>query len=101
MASQIMMFKSDFKIKSKKDAEAFFKMEKGSIVQASNGEYYWCDGVFDYYLSVSGEHRGVYERNISERGDVFSPYFQVLDPVDVIWKTRKYINAKWFWKERY
>ena len=96
----MIVFKGDFKIKSKKDAEAFFKMEKNSVVNASDGEYYWSDGVKDYYLDVNGDSREVYERLVTERGNIFSPYWQVLDPVDVIWKTRKFINNKWFWKER-
>ena len=85
-----------WKIRSKKDAEAFFKMEKGGKVSASDGEFYWADDQFDYYLSVKGKSREVFRRFKSERGNIFSPYWQVLDPVETIWKTRKYINAKWF-----
>lgn len=92
----IMGCQYGWKIRSKKDAEAFFKMEKGGVVNASDGEFYWCDDEKDYYLSVDGKKREVYQRYKSERGNIFSPYWQVLDPVETIWRTRKYINARWF-----
>ena len=95
----LMMCDYGFKIKSKADAKAFFEMKKHSKVSASDGEFYWSDGKEDYYLEVRKDYRGVYSRPCWARGDIFFPYCQELDPLDVIWKTRKYINAKWFTRE--
>jgi len=95
----LMSCKGDFKIRSKKDAQAFFDMKKEGAVHATNGEYYWHDGEMDYYLAVKENYRKVFQRFMSERGNIFSPYWEVLDPVETIWKTRKYINAKWFSNE--
>lgn len=98
MSYSIMMSNYGFKIKSKADAQAFFDMKKGGAVSASDGEFYWNTTTTDYYLAVKGDKRSVFSRPMFERGNIFAPYVQVLDPVETIWKTRKWINAKWFTK---
>lgn len=92
----LIIYTNGFKIRSKDDAKAFFKMKKGSHVEASDGDFYWDDGKHDYYLRVKGNGRDVFSRPVFERGNIFSPYFQEQDPVTVIWNTRKYINRKFF-----
>lgn len=97
----LMSCDGDFKIRSKKDAQAFFDMKKDGPVNATDGEFYWNTTTTDYYLSVNGNTRNVYSRPMFARGDIFFPYCQVTDPVEAIWKTRKYINRKWFNREAY
>lgn len=93
----IMMSNWGFKIKSKADAEEFFMMKKGGKVSASEGEFYWTDGETDYRLEVGKNNfREVATRPVCMRGNIFNPYFIEEDPVSIIWKTRKYINKKWF-----
>lgn len=97
----LMSYSGDFKIRSKKDAQAFFDMKKEGPVHATDGEFYWWDADNDYYLEVRGEYRGVYSRPRFARGNIFFPYCEEINPVGVIWATRKYINRKWFSREAY
>ena len=97
----LMSYSGDFKIRSKKDAQAFLEMRKDGPVHATNGEYYWMDADNDYYLAVRGESRNVYSRPRWARGDIFFPYCQEINPLETIWATRKYINRKWFNREAY
>lgn len=88
-----------FKIKSKADARKLLNMKNESDFGHCETDFYWTDGERDYYISP-GEQL-VYQRFCSERGNPFSPYWQVLDPVETIWKTRKYINDQYFCRERW
>ena len=57
-------------------------------------DFYFHDEVHDYYINP--QMHLVFSRPQFCRGNMFDPYFQVLDPVDTIWRCRKYINAQHF-----
>jgi len=78
----IFCYPSDFRIRTKADAEKFLTISKGC--------FYWCDGLQDYYME-DGE---VQIRPICGRGNIFFPMLVADKPADIIWKTRKHINAK-------
>ena len=89
-----------FKIRSKKDAEHFLHMKDSGDFCHYKGELYWTDGETDYCLDASRE--SVSTRPVAWRGNIFNPYFdEGKGYVDLIWKTRKYINAQWFTKEEW
>lgn len=80
-------------IKSKADAEKF--------VRSFSGEAYISTDDTDY--SIEKDKNGKFiacARNVSERGNIFSPYWQVSnDPVEWVWKNRKMLNH-WMNDER-
>lgn len=79
----IFCYPSDFRIRTKADAEKFLTISKGA--------FHWTDGKTDYIM----EDGRVMTRSVMERGNVFSPYFDDgRGYADLVWKTRKYINAK-------
>lgn len=94
----IFGYRGDFKIRTKSDAKAFLQMAtRRDIFCAVPDELYWNDGKTDYCLDTKDET--VSERSVTERGNIFSPYFCDNDEheaVNTIYKTRKYINARWF-----
>ena len=90
----IKMHPYGFKIRSKKDAERFLHQIEDSGFYSGSGEWYWHSHTQDYCLNVKA--RRVCSRPMSERGNIFSPYLQVLDAVNTIWVTRKYINQQLF-----
>ena len=78
----IFSWPSNFRIKSKADAERFLTISHGTL--------YWTDGETDYCL----EDGKVSTRPVFCRGDIFAPYFRDSNGyADLVWKTRKYINA--------
>lgn len=73
----------DFRIKTKADAEKFLTISKGA--------FYWSDGETDYWM----ENGTVTTRPVWMRGNIFNPYLdEGKGYADLIWKTRKYINAR-------
>ena len=85
----VFIWPAFFKIKSKADAEKMLNM-------ATNTELYWHDDQYDYYLMRVKDVPEVARRPLFERGNIFSPYLVLTDPVQAIWDTRKYINAQIF-----
>ena len=78
---------SDLRIKTKADVMRF--MDKTS------GEMYFTDGVNDYCFEKRPKGEGeISYRSVTERGDIFSPYFGVSrdEAEQIIWKNRKAIN---------
>ena len=73
-------------IKSKADAEKF--------VNSFGGEAYLSTDDTDFTIEKDKHGRFIAcARSVSERGNIFSPYFQVSkDPVDWCWKHRKMLN---------
>ena len=73
-------------IKTKKDVEEFLNSFTG-MTYLDFPEYDVC---------IEGHKDGtlVSYRMKSERGNVFSPYIQLMNPIDVIYKNRKYVNEK-------
>lgn len=99
---KVFCYRSDFRIKTKKDAERFLNMASDPDFAKFNGELYWSDGETDYCLDAKSA--SVSERPVSCRGEIFSPYFddgKKESYINTIWRTRKYINAKWFTEERW
>ena len=79
----IFCYPADFRIKTKADAERFLTISKGA--------FFWCDGTFDYWM----ENGTVKMRPVLMRGSIFNPYLdEGSGYADLIWKTRKYINAE-------
>ena len=85
----VFIWPAFFKIKSKADAEKMLNM-------ATNTELYWHDDQYDYYLMRFPDGPEVARRPLFERGNIFSPYLVLTDPVQAIWDTRKYINHQIF-----
>ena len=85
----IIYYPAGFKIKSRADAHKCVE-----IFRKATGDHYFNDGVFDYYTDKDG----IYERSMTERGNIFSPYFEIvklnntLDAINTVWKLRKAIN---------
>lgn len=79
-------------IKTKDDAKYFIDHFQGDIYVEGDGE--------DINLSSDKKKDGtkvfrVCTRPIKARGDIFFPYFETTDdPVDAVYKYRKYINAQ-------
>ena len=79
----VFCYPSKFRIRSKADAEAFLTISKGA--------FWWSDGETDYWM----ENGTVRTRPVWMRGSIFNPYMdESKGYADLIWKTRKYINAK-------
>ena len=78
----IFCYPSNFRVRTKADAKKFLTISKG--------RFYWCDGDQDYYM----EDGTVLSRPICGRGNMFFPMLVEDKPAEIIWKTRKYINAK-------
>ena len=91
---RIFIWRSGFKIRSKKDAEHFLNCHDSSDFGHAEEDIYWCDEKNDYCLYPKYKRVGV--RSQRERGNIFSPYLILENPVEVIWKTRKYINWQLF-----
>lgn len=94
---RLFMYKVGFKIRSKKDAEHFLSATDSYDFGRVEQEVYWHDDVYDYCLYPKSKEVG--ERPIWARGNIFHPYLIETDPVETIWKTRKYINAQLFTEE--
>lgn len=96
----MLIWKKGFKIKTKEDAKLFLEcagtgVTKDHPVSCCGQCLYWCDDELDYCLDV--ERAEVATRSKEFRGDIFAPY--VCDPresLELIWKTRKQINAQIF-----
>lgn len=73
-------------IRSKADATKF--------VNSFGGEAYIAFGEMDYTIEKDKNGKFIAcARNVSERGNIFSPYWQVSnDPVEWVWKNRKMLN---------
>ena len=73
-------------IKKKEDAEEF--------VNSFTGEAYILTDDMDYTIEKDKNGKFIAcARNVSERGNVFSPYWQVSsDPAEWVWKNRKMLN---------
>lgn len=79
----IFCYPSDFRIRTKADAEKFLTISKGA--------FHWTDGKTDYIM----EDGRVITRPVVMRGNIFNPYFDDGSGYsDLVWKTRKHINAK-------
>jgi hypothetical protein len=79
----IFCYPSDFHIRTKADAERFLTISKGS--------FFWSDGETDYWM----ENGRVSTRPVCMRGSIFNPYMdEGSGYADLIWNTRKHINAK-------
>lgn len=103
---KVFCYRTDFRIKSKKDAEKFLNMATDPDFGKYDGDLYWSDGETDYCLDA--KRASVSTRPVFCRGDIFSPYFDEGRGdvkrnayIDTIWRTRKYINATWFAEERW
>ena len=100
---QIMMIPHGFKIRKKSDVEVFINecMCKGDyyIITDTGTQYIFkkykneisvCERIGNLYdpfnpsLEVASTKNNVYEKTVA----------------DYVWQNRKYINAKWFGKER-
>lgn len=93
-------YTGNFKIRSKADAEKFLNMASDPDFMKYDGALYWSDGKDDYCLDAASAR--VSTRPVAWRGNIFNPYFDDgKGYVDLIWKTRKHINAKWFTPERW
>lgn len=90
----IFCWRYGFKIRKKADAEKLLNMASESDFGHCDSEFYWCDDKYDYCIYPKRKEVGF--RSQRERGNIFSPYFIVENPVDTIWKTRKYINWQYF-----
>lgn len=90
----IFGYRHGFKIRSKKDAEQFLNCHNESDFCYAEQEVYWNDGKDDFCLYPDDKSVGY--RSMSERGNIFSPYLILDNPVEVIWKNRKYINKQLF-----
>lgn len=95
----LFCWQKGFKIRKKADAEKLLNMANESCFGHCDEDFYWHDDKCDYYISP--KQKEVFARPLFCRGNIFNPYFQELDPVGTIWKTRKYINAQWFADERW
>ena len=91
---RLFCYRVGFKVRSKADAVKLLNMIDDPDFGRCEAELYWHDDHSDYYISP--KHREVYERPIFCRGNIFNPYVQEPDPIETIWKTRKYINAQIF-----
>ncbi|MBR2679396.1 MAG: hypothetical protein IKE23_01295 [Exiguobacterium sp.] len=85
---RIICYQTGFKIRSKADASQCVEIFRKAL-----GDHYFNDGAFDYYADKDG----IYKRSMTERGNIFSPYFEIVklnsaDAVDTVWKLRKAIN---------
>jgi len=91
---EIAIYPSQFKIRSKNDAKRFLYMVEERGFGKSSGEIYWFDDRNDYCLYVNRQEVG--SRPQFARGNIFFPYLIETDPVEIIWKTRRWINAQKF-----
>ena len=94
---KIFCYRADFKIRTQEDAKRFLHMVNDPDFGRYDGELYWTDGETDFCLNAA--EASVSTRSVTERGNIFSPYFCDNDEheaVNAIYKTRKYINARWF-----
>lgn len=94
---RLFMWTNGFKIKSKNDAERLLNATDSADFGHAESDVYWCDDKYDYCLYTADKEVGF--RLKSERGNIFSAYLIVTDPVETIWKTRKYINSQIFSRE--
>jgi len=79
-------------IRSKKDAEKFLNSFSGTLYLPAYEEVH---GEIDICIEGNREKgRHVSFRPATERGNIFSPYWSYVDPVEAIWMFRKYVNAK-------
>ena len=90
----IFLWPYGFKIRSKADARKLLNMREESDFGYAEQEFYWHDDEYDY--CIYPKRKTVARRPISCRGNIFNPYLVLKDPVEVIWKNRKYINAQRF-----
>lgn len=98
----VFCYRSDFKIRSKKDAEKFLDMVDSPDFGKYSGELYWSDGEADYCLNAKA--KSVSSRPVAWRGNIFNPYLcegKRDAYIETIWRTRNHINAKWFTEERW
>ena len=83
MATYLFCYPADFRIRTKADAEKFLTISKGA--------FWWSDGKTDYHM----EGGAVSTRPVWMRDNIFNPYLdEGSGYADLIWKTRKFINAK-------
>lgn len=83
-------WRSDFRIKNKKNVTEFFEGN------AFSGEFYFTDGERDYCFEKYNDKEGSLSwRYVSERGDIFSPYLQMSanEARLAVWYNRKTINS--------
>lgn len=85
---------SGFKIKSHADAR-----EAAQILGESPGtSHYFSDDTNDYQIS----DRRILKRPQRERGNIFSPYWEIAklpDDWETVWKMRKTLNREFFTDE--
>lgn len=82
-------WRSDFRIKKKSDVTELFDGN------AFSGEMYVSDGSNDYcFEKMNGKHGYLSYRSVTERGDIFSPYFCITDEKarSFVWANRKMFN---------
>lgn len=83
MSRYIFCWPANFRVRTKADAERFLTISKGA--------FFWTDGETDYWM----ENGTVKTRPVWMRGNIFNPYMdEGKGYADLIWKTRKYINAR-------
>ena len=91
---RLFISKAGFKIRTKADAEKFLNAGTDPDFGRVEEEIYWSDDTKDYCLYPVMKEVGF--RSQRERGNIFAPYIIVDNPVDVIWKTRKWLNWQLF-----
>lgn len=79
-------------IRCKKDAEKFLNSFRGEIYITVPGN--------DMCIYRRGDQTDVSIRPLRERGNIFSPYLVLDDPVEAIYKNRKYVNDQ-LMRDRY
>ena len=87
----VFSFEAGFKIRSMQDVQKFI-----DIRRRANGDIYWADEKYDYYLGLHHGEPIVCKRLKIERGDIFAPYMADYSIEKAIWNCRKYINARYF-----
>lgn len=90
----LFIWRAGFKIKSKADAEKFLNAHNESDFGHAESDIHWCDGEYDYWLEP--KEKRVVVRSVEERGNIFALCFECVDPVETIYRTRKYINSQVF-----
>jgi hypothetical protein len=99
----IIRIPQGFKIRKKSDVEVFINK------CMCKGDYYIItDTGIQYIFTKKKDEVSVYER-IGNLYDPFNPSLEIANTknncykktvADCVWENRKYINAKWFGKER-
>ena len=91
---EIAIWPVTFKIRTKSDASRFLDMVDERGFGKGDGEIYWYDDRNDYCLYVKRKQVG--SRPQFARGNIFFPYLIDDNPLEIIWKKRKYINQQLF-----